>query len=72
MNCGVNLIRTSEWITQSYPTTSDLKWKIRKVQRKAMRMQKPASLYKRIGGLLEEEADELNEHIESRMGSYGS
>lgn len=59
-------------MTQSYPTTSELKWKIRKVQRKAMRMQKLASLYKRIGDLLEEETDEPNEYIENRMGSYSS
>jgi hypothetical protein len=35
-----------------------------KKQRKAIRMQKLASLHKRIGDLLEEEVDELNEYIE--------
>jgi len=59
--------------TQSYQTALKLKWKVRKTQTKAMRMQKLASLYKCIGDLLEEEADEeadeLNEYIESGMGS---
>jgi hypothetical protein len=32
-------------------------------------MQKLASLYKCIADLLEEETDELNEYIESGMGS---
>jgi len=55
--------------TQSYQTALKLKWKVRKAQTKAMRTQKLASLYKCIGDLLEEEADELNEYIESGMGS---
>jgi hypothetical protein len=49
---------------QSCPTVLELKWKVRKRQRKAMRMQKLASLYRRIGDLLEGEVDELNEYIE--------
>ena len=49
---------------QTCPTVLELKWKVRKRQRKAMRMQKLASLHKRIGDLLEEEVDGLNEYIE--------
>ncbi|KAF2470259.1 uncharacterized protein BDR25DRAFT_355370 [Lindgomyces ingoldianus] len=40
------------------------KRKSRKKQRKAIRIQKLASLYKRIGDLLKEELDKLNEYIE--------
>jgi len=50
---------TNEGIDQSYPTVSEHKLKVRKVQRKAMRMRKLAGLYMSIGDLLEEEADEL-------------
>ena len=48
----------------THSSLTELKWKIRKTQRKAMRMRKLASLHKRIGELLEEEVDELNEYID--------
>lgn len=54
---------------QPCPTALKLKWKVRKMQRKAMRMQKLANLHKRIGDLLEEEVDELNEKRTSLHGS---
>jgi hypothetical protein len=44
---------------QQYQTASKHKLKGWKVQKRAMRMRKLASLYKSIGDLLEEEADEL-------------
>ncbi|KAF1964746.1 hypothetical protein BU23DRAFT_630633 [Bimuria novae-zelandiae CBS 107.79] len=47
------------------PTVLELEWKVRKRQRKAMRMKKLAILHKRIGDLLEEEVDELNEYNDS-------
>jgi hypothetical protein len=41
-----------------------LKWKVRKMQRRAIRTQELARLHKRISELLEEEVDEFNEYIE--------
>jgi hypothetical protein len=45
-------------------SAAELKWKVRKIQRRAIRTQKLAGLHKRISELLEEEVDELNEYIE--------
>jgi len=49
---------------QPCSAASELKWKARKMQRRAIRTQKLARLHKRISELLEEEVDELNEYIE--------
>jgi hypothetical protein len=57
---------------QSCLTALKLKWKVRKMQRKAMRMQKLANLHKCRGDLPEEEVDELNESIEERTSLHGS
>jgi Protein of unknown function (DUF3716) len=49
----------NEGMDQQYQTALKHKLKGGKVQKRAMRMRKLASLYKSIGDLLEEEADEL-------------
>jgi hypothetical protein len=44
-----------------YQRAAERKWAVEKVQRKVIRKQELAILYRRIGYLLEEEADMLNE-----------
>ncbi|MCJ1476210.1 hypothetical protein MMC13_004876 [Lambiella insularis] len=49
-----------------------LKWKVQKMQRRAIRTQELTRLHKRISELLEEEVDEFNEYIEMRTSRHGS